>query len=112
MRVAVEYRGYAPSIVPFKPYFYFLMAANGKVDEVFDDTLIMSTHLDRPPVYIEMPDAIWGEGSGKAVVICDNCTRLYSERSAPGEVVTCPECGTPQLIPADAVLPDIYNEEL
>jgi hypothetical protein len=93
--VILKYRGFSPHSA--QPYAYSILCENGHADIIYEAIFTTANEM-------EMPDELWNEGSGWATIECDSCKTVYRERSRPGNVVACPCCAEPQLIPEDIEL--------
>jgi hypothetical protein len=98
MKVYLKYLGYHPQ--QSKPYVYSVLAEIGKTDYFDEDGYIPEGQRDG----VEVPDELFGEGSGWAEIKCDYCGKIWSDRTWPGAIIHCPYCGEEDLIPEDAVL--------
>ena len=78
-------------------YYYRIICENGHADLIWERKYLKSGEY-------EMPDDIWSEGSGWADLRCDKCGTEYRERTRPGNVVACPVCNEPEIIPEEAIL--------
>jgi len=94
MKVRCEYTGCSPKLGRF---YYNILCENGHADQIWEREYFT-------PGEYEMPDELWNEGSGWADLVCDKCGTDYRERTRPGNVVSCPACGEPELIPESAML--------
>jgi len=96
MRVYVRHIGCSPAN---NYHAYCILTENGHADMIYEPTYTNATEMD-------MPDELWTEGSGWVDLECNSCHTRYRERCRPGQVVACPACSEPELIPEEAILED------
>jgi hypothetical protein len=94
MKVLIKHVGYSPAS---KLHTYDILTANGVEDRIYEREYTKAKEVD-------MPDRLWEENSGWADIECEACHYIYQERCIPGDVVACPMCGEPFLVPSNAVL--------
>jgi hypothetical protein len=92
MRCYIEHMGWHGHY--HKPHWHSLLCENGHTD-------ILCLTRKMKNGWIEMEDALWGDGSGWEWFTCDGCGKEYEDRVYGGFTSTCPYCGHTEKVPED-----------